>query len=419
MVRFSIGASAAVSAALLACTSGGSPSAEAYAGSNGCSDAWVELCNELECVPTSADWAGCRLNGWLDKKPVETCAPNTQWDGDDMALCVPGEDEGLQLHYGPSDYNDPDEIAPYMIDPRVEMEDCLLLDSTNDQLRYVNQYSGRMRPQSHHMILWGLGEDPENPATRGLGTCAGPSLGSSFYVGSQNLRIDIPDLSTKPDPNDETAARPLPPNQLFSLNMHYLNRDTEPVLRESWINIYYADETLIEREAKAVFLVAPLINVPPRSTGTVISGGCAAPKARTVRLLNGHFHEHGKRFSVFRKRVGEERELVYASYDWSDPYIAYYTGNAGNPEPNESLGISGGISGVLQLNAGDKLEWECEFDNPTDRTVNFGETGGDQMCILFGMYIDDEEDESFNWNAASINPALPCVDSERAGGISL
>jgi hypothetical protein len=236
-------------------------------------------------------------------------------------------------------------------------------------------------------------------------------------VGSQNLEIDIPNLRNQPDTIEETAARPLPANQLFSINMHYLNRSPDPVLREAWINMYYADETLIEQEAKAVFLVAPLISVPPHSTGTVVSGGCAAPKARTVRLLNGHFHENGKRFSVFRKRVGEERELVYASYDWSDPYIAYYTNNATNPEPNGDLLISGGTSGVLQLNAGDKLEWECEFDNPTDRTVTFGETGGDQMCILFGMYIDDEEDEAFNWNMASIAPGV-CVDSARAGGIT-
>jgi hypothetical protein len=270
------------------------------------------------------------------------------------------------------------------------------------------------------MILWGLSEDPAAPRTRGLGSCNGSAtLGSSFYVGSQNLEIDIPSLRNAPDAIEEIAARPLPAEQLFSIDMHYLNRTPEPVLRESWINIYYADASKIEKEAKAIFLVAPGINLPPHTVGNVVSGGCAAPKARTVRLLNGHFHEYGQRFSVYRKRVGQERELVYNSFDWSDPYIANYTGSAVNPEPNRDLGISGGISGPLQLDAGDSLEWECEMDNPSDVTVRMGETGADQMCILFGMYLDEEDDSAFNWNMASIGPGLPCLDSGRAGGISL
>jgi len=419
MFRISLSNVVALSVtAAVGCT--GDLTVQEYADENGCSDSWVDLCNELSCNPESAAWANCGLNGWKDKKAIELCNPQTGWPGDDLALCAPAADEGLQLHYGPSDYDDADEIARYTLDGKVELEDCFLIDSANTEARYVNQYSGRMRPQSHHMILWGLAEDPAAPRTRGLGSCNGSAtLGSSFYLGSQNLAIDIPDLVNAPDEGDETTARPLPPEQLFSIDMHYLNRGADPILRESWINIFYADESKIEQEAKAIFLVAPNINLPPQSVGTVVAGGCAAPKARTVRLLNGHFHEFGQRFSVYRKSVSGERELVYDSFDWSDPYIANYTGAAINPVPSRDLGISGAISGPLKLAAGDSLEWECEMDNPSNSVVTMGETGSDQMCILFGMYVDDEEDSAFNWNMASLGPGLPCLDSGRAGGISL
>lgn len=410
-------------AALSACTSattGENSSIEQYAEQNGCDRDWIDFCIAAECDPQSSGWSDCKLNGWSDKKPIRTCAVDTGWPGDESALCVPDPDEGLQLHYGPSDYDDADEIARYTLDARTELEDCFLLNSENNERRYVNQYAGRMRPQSHHMILWGVSEDPAEPLPRGLGSCSGSAtLGSSFYVGSQNLSIDIPDLRNTPDAIEEIAARPLPADQLFSIDMHYLNRTSDPILRESWINIFYADESKIEKEAKAVFLVAPLINLPPHTTSNIVHGSCEAPKARTIRLLNGHFHEFGQRFSVYRKREGQERELVYSSFDWSDPYIAYYSTTVTNPEPNRDVGISGGSSGPIQLAAGDSLEWECEMDNPSDTTVTFGETGSDQMCIVFGMYIDDEEDDAFNWNMASISPGLPCVDSERAGGISL
>lgn len=407
----------------LGCTGDDGPVTDAdrasYAEAEGCGDAWLDLCRELECDPGDADWSGCGLNGWRDKKPIQTCELDTGWPGDDMALCVPEEGEGLQLHYGP-DFDDAEDVARYTLDPREELEDCYLVESDNDEAQLVNQYSGRMRPQSHHMILWGVTEDPAEPLPRGLGTCRGSAtLGSSFYVGSQNLRIDIPDLRNKPDEIEEHAARPLPANQLFSIDMHYLNRSTEPIVRESWINIFFANEEQIEKEAKAIFLVAPLISVPPNSVGTIVHGSCEAPKARTIRLLNGHFHEHGQRFSVYRKRAGEERELVYSSFDWSDPYIGYFTDSVTNPEPNREFGISGGTSGPIQLAAGDALEWECEFDNPTNETVSFGELGADQMCIVFGLYIDDEEDDAFNWNMASIRPGIPCVDSSVARDLNI
>ncbi len=48
--------------------------------------------------------------------------------------------------------------------------------------------------------------------------------------------------------------------------------------------------------------------------------------------------------------------------------------------------------------------------------MSFGELGSDQMCIVFGLYLDDEEDDAFNWNMASV-PGLGCLDSEVAGDI--
>jgi len=37
-------------------------------------------------------------------------------DGDDLAICQPASfEEGMLLHYGPKDYNDPAEIAKYML----------------------------------------------------------------------------------------------------------------------------------------------------------------------------------------------------------------------------------------------------------------------------------------------------------------
>jgi hypothetical protein len=56
-----------------------------------------------------------------------------------------------------------------------------------------------------------------------------------------------------------------------------------------------------------------------------------------------------------------------------------------NPALNMTAKIDGGFSGIVDLKAGDVVEFECDIVNDTD-TIFLGanEAENDEMCILIG-----------------------------------
>ena len=103
--------------------------------------------------------------------------------GDELALAPPDPSQGLQLRYGPASYSEAD-VAPYLLGAGEEEENCYMTTSPNDEEAYIVEYHGRMRPGSHHLILWG--ESTEY--VEGLGRCP---AGDRFILGSQSREIDV------------------------------------------------------------------------------------------------------------------------------------------------------------------------------------------------------------------------------------
>lgn len=376
---------------------------------------WGEWCNDLDCDPTDVAWQDGRINGHA-VRPVEKCAPETDYPGDDAALCPPEAGEGFQIHFGPSSYDDAEEVSRFLAEPYQEIEECQYLRMPNTERAYVNQFSGTMRPQSHHMILWGpVGEDHDE----GLSDCqAAAGLESGFLLGSQTPTISLPDLNAAMTPDESKTVNLIEPDMLVALDLHYVNRSAEPILRESWVNLYTTELEEDDEVLNPIFLVGTGINVPPMSTGTKFKYNCDAPTDMRITLLTGHHHENSTRFSISIQRAGqtpEQAELVYENLDALDPFMATYAANYELRTPDRDNGISGGKGGTLTLAEGDKLIWECEFDNPTANTVKLGETSTDQMCNVFGAFVTDGDVGT--WNAAFF--AGSCISSDLLGNVGL
>jgi hypothetical protein len=290
-------------------------------------------------------------------------------------------------------------MARYLIDPMGEEENCAYVHIGNEERFYFNQYSGRMRPQSHHMIIYGLQGDGTAP--EGLSTCrAAQGLSSSFIASSQTPSIDYPDLRMTHTEDDDITAQYLEPNMVVALDLHYVNRTRDAVLREGWVNLRRADPDSVRIAQNGIMLIGLGISIPPNSTGTTVRKSVFVPSDRRVMGLTGHFHANGQRFSVWVERQGSTtQDLIYEMYDPIDPLALGYREGVENPEPNRALAIGGGVSGDLRLQQGDKLIWECEMDNPTDKSVTFGDRSDDQMCNLFGFYTASEDYGV--WNAAA------------------
>jgi hypothetical protein len=302
----------------------------------------------------------------------------TGLEGDEYCILPPDPAEGFQVRVGPSDYANPE--AKYVLKPGDETNDNFPAISGNESDVYYFYRQYRMRPGSHHLIVSKAG---------GLGSGVGFGDGARLG-GSQNLAKDNPELANVPEENKVVGALLAAKTEL-SVNLHYINTTEKDLVQEAWINFWYKPEAEVKEKAVEMFAMGGLaMNIQPGEHVVLGENGkfsCAVTTAGRVLSLYGHRHANTLRFSAWRKRGGV-RELVYEDYDWHDPLVLEYNSTTTNQPANPQTMSGGGHTGVLDLQPGDALEWECEVDNQSGVPLRFvNETLTGEMCILIGDTI--------------------------------
>jgi hypothetical protein len=297
-------------------------------------------------------------------KPVmamDECGLNTKWEGDEYCIKAPPPDQGFQIHIGPSNYDNPE--PKYVMAPGAEVtEDWPVVSgNTTDKQYYFRQY--RMRPHSHHLIVYTAGALP-----RRLG-------------GTQNLAKDNPDLGIIP-PESQGIGMPLAANSPLSISLHYINLSDKPIIKEAWVNFWYRDPSVVKESAKEMFSFAPM-NILP-GTHILVRGTCPITQAGRILTLYGHVHANNSRFSAWRVR-GAEKLLLHESFNWEEPLITEFSSLVTNSPSDASKKISGGYTGVVDLKPGDSMIFECDITNKTSNVFRGqNEALNDEMCIMVG-----------------------------------
>ena len=337
--------------------------------------------------PTGMDPTGMDPTG-MDPEALAydqkyACNIDTGWAGDELCLAAPDPSEGFLLHYGPTDYDNPDDVASFVLQPGEEIDDerAMVTGNTTDIL--YKEYHIRLRPGTHHMIMWG-----DDTGAGGVAALAG-----RYMFGAQGAlnggHEDRPGDDVAPE--NEGVGYSLAAQTPVRFNMHYVNTTAEPMLREGWVNIHYADpEEVLELADPITFFGALGLAIPPQSQQTV-GATCEAPAAPVRAIaLSGHMHAAGQRFSAWHISGGN-RNLVYETYNWSEPAAMLYDSVHENGTPDAATYTDGGHSGILNINPGDTIEYECEMNNTTDQTLRFGnQTYTAEMCLLFGSYAPSQ-----------------------------
>jgi hypothetical protein len=320
------------------------------------------------------------------KVAAAPCSMHTGYLGDDMCIPPPDPAEGIQIHVGPSSYDDPAALAPFLLAPGGEDVRCYLGKIRESGFHYLRQQN-RMRPSSHHMLInLRNGDGP----TEGPSTACELSSPVGTIPGSQTPSRDFPsDLG----PEDAGLARWLPPATTASVQLHYVNLTDKPVLREAWINLYRKDDKEITQRLQDVFLVGDLnAYIPPKSRETTsleYTLPASFPASTRVFGLAGHMHAHTESLTAWRIRGGQ-RERVYRAFDWAEPLDLTFNSVVRNALPDDAARTDGGFSGLLTIEPGDTLRWSCDVNNDTDTALRFAdEAHTAEMCMLVGNYISD------------------------------
>jgi hypothetical protein len=311
------------------------------------------------------------------------CNIHSGYAGDEFCILPPPEGKGVQIHFGPSDYSNPAEVAKYLIKPTQEFNAYGLATIPGAGQKYFNYVQIRMRPGSHHLInqlVTGVDSTPDGfLATPG---CPGTTVGS--FPGTQNLVRNMPPGGQQA-PENKGLGSQLSADAKLCVNHHGYNYDDSgDQLREVWINVWFVDASEVTQKTTTITVNAgPLQGIPAhtqralKATATVTGGD-----GRIVNLF-GHRHAHTERFAVW-----QNDKLVYDSWDWKESIAFDYNSITTNPPLNPDAKKDGAVSGQLPVKLGDKIAIECDVNNTSDQTLTFkNELYTGEMCILFGATV--------------------------------
>jgi hypothetical protein len=346
-------------------------------------------------------------------------AYKTRFPGDEYCILPPPDDKGIQvgLHPQGDDYWNQmwagdmsgydNASGDWVMQPGTETSQNYLSGADNpDAENYYRTYF-RMRTGSHHNIITlhqkgaQEGWKPTNgEALPGIfDSSAGMLLG---VLGGQQRPDDGQPATLEKPAEDAGLYLKWPASPAIMFNMHHINTTSEDILREGWVNIWWEpDATILESWFMGLGNDQIAMNVPPGQTvdyhysWTV---GGSAP-TRLVRLF-GHRHFWTSNFSSWIERQGEATpDIVYQSFDWSEMPTYRYDSAVQNPTPDAAQHKDGAASGVISLNPGDKLHFNCHIEYtdarastnsaaPTPESngnLHFAnETFKAEMCIGFG-----------------------------------
>ena len=165
------------------------------------------------------------------------------------------------------------------------------------------------------------------------------------------------------------VALKLAPNQMLLLELHAINTGTEHV---DAAGTFYFDTLPLSTqivESNMAFWGTLAIAIPaasPGTTGVLFQPGNAGTKAFA---LTTHQHRLGTRFRVWAsERDGDTAAPPIAeTLDWSNPPLYRL-------EPEISFNGENGLS------------FQCDWENPTDQLITFGESALQEMCFLWMYY---------------------------------
>jgi hypothetical protein len=319
------------------------------------------------------------------------------WDGlpgAELALEPPPPDEGFQIHYGPDDADDPDAAGPFVLRPGEERTNCTYSRAPNDADVLFSRYVATARPGTHHFLV-SAAEDLGDAGAPG--PCAHGDARQLYLLIQGGLRpegarVEYPPADRPMAPENEGIGAALPAGQLLEAQMHAINTTDAPLLREGWVNVWYAAEgEITQRMERLTFYAGLAMSIPPKSRET-IEGGCPVPAEAPegVRILDvfGHFHAHGERISVWKVDPLGDRALIYESYEWAELERLSFNSVQQNAPPNPEARTFGGHTGVLRLLPGEQVAFACDFNNTEDFSLQFGSQAFTaEMCAVIGNFV--------------------------------
>ena len=315
--------------------------------------------------------------------PLGDCRVESPFEGNDTCLLPPPADRGLQIHVGPSRYDDPAELAAWVIEPGEEMiDDCWSFHTPNDADAVYAEWEFSARPGFHHTLNTLYGAEVADGAFEACRDNAGPDGAAvADLPAAHRHRIARNALA----PENAGVGWSLPARAPAQARMHHFNFTDQPLLREFWMNLYFPSSTPADlarplRASGGVdWVIEPQAELIERFEWPIDASG-------RLLSLTGHTLPGTLRLSAWLRRASGERVQILQVLEANEP-IAYsfdtVTLNSAVTQP-----WGGAHSGTLAVEPGDALEWECHvFNETTNPLTHIDDSTAGAICDLTGATV--------------------------------
>ncbi|MEM7435602.1 MAG: hypothetical protein AAF436_10660 [Myxococcota bacterium] len=241
----------------------------------------------------------------------------------------------------------------------------------NEETLYVNKVQQVNDGAWHHSNWFFVPEDQFGPdgtwkcGDRGFGEVEAAARGGVIFAQSTQSFEEVQRFPPG-------TAILVPPRSKIIGNVHLFNVGAAPVSSSLTMGIQTMEEEDVEVKLREVSFANYAIQIPPQRTSrwsqTCDLTGVAEDSFQFYYVL-GHYHEWGNYFRLsFVDEALNERTIVEF-------------GNAAG----DNLGIT--IDPPISNEGAMGVKYECGYNNNTDRTLVWGNSGEEEMC-QFLAYID-------------------------------
>ncbi len=268
---------------------------------------------------------------------------------------------------------------PHLVAPGEESYRCdvVRIDPTDgDTLIFLDRVESHASKNTHHMNVY-VGLFSVVDAVLGEGT-------GEVYLGHKvgsydcNELGDLMELAIPiyPSQREEQivelpagVAMPSLAPLVLVMEHHYINLSEKDVMINAALNMHRIPENEVEQILSS-FYGAPLDLDIPANTQKTEARTCVVDRDINIIALSTHSHEKGECFTI-NEFEGPTSTIapspLYVNKEWQQPPVLQYAANE------------------WQLKAGEGLHYACHYYNDEDRSLYFGPSASDEMCIFVAI----------------------------------
>jgi hypothetical protein len=242
----------------------------------------------------------------------------------------------------------------FMLDGNQERYLCFA--ATLDEDLTVSGYAAQNAPFVHHLILVRTSA-PEPDGFAECDVAFRNTWETLFITGTGNSKLEFP----------ADAAHVLPKGTQLLVQMHLLNATSSPV--EGSVTIDMRRTAVANpRPVSSYIFGTAAVSLPPKQVSQVV-GTCSM--FQSVQLIAGFPHMHllgtAMHFEVGTTETDLHEVFKRDPFDFSNQHMDMVDAT---------------------INAGEVTRVTCTYNNPMDKTIEYGESTHDEMCYFVGFAVD-------------------------------